>query len=78
MRTMNLTGKTYGNLKITKKLDSTIYHGRKMASYECVCICGNIIVRHREGLRNALDCGCLADGRRFSHSNRKGNNKGDL
>lgn len=59
---IDLTGKTFGKLKVLKRADDSISpKGIKNAMWLCKCECGNEVISYGSSLRkgNSVSCGCL-------------------
>jgi hypothetical protein len=69
MRAEEYVGKRCGRLLILKLLHRVNKNVKKDMKYECICDCGNVVIRLQSslragilGLRNpTLSCGCLRD-----------------
>lgn len=56
-RLIDLTGKTFGRLKVLRRAHSNI---KNIVFYECLCECGNVCVIRSQSLKNGStqSCGC--------------------
>lgn len=61
MRGKNLTGKTYGLLKVIEKSESLTKNGRTRARWLCKCDCGNEVIVFATYLQSGdtKSCGCI-------------------
>ena len=57
----DLTGKTFGRLKVLKRCGYKVYGKRKKITFLCECSCGNKVEVTSDHLRNGSvrSCGCL-------------------
>ena len=61
MRAIELTGKTFGRLRVLERIPSVRKGGRLRVHWRCVCECGTVIVTTSQNLRasHTRSCGCL-------------------
>ena len=55
-----LIGTKHGMLTILHRCYTQNIHGYNIASYECVCDCGNVKIVTHSNLKNTRSCGCLS------------------
>ena len=65
MKIIDLKGKTFGNLKVIKRLKKNKFHQYK---WLCKCKCGNKIEVYGNRLRYGFkkDCGCIKEKQRLA------------
>lgn len=59
---IDLTGQRFSRLKVVRREDDRVYpNGSRIAQWECVCDCGNRVVKTAQSLRSgkSKSCGCL-------------------